>query len=131
MAWFRVCLGLLFIAALGCGPSGPKMYEVTGTITFDGKPVQYGEIVFSPEDKKYSADGVQIQTDGSYRVRVKEGAHIVRIIGMKMQKSAESKREPTEDPPMESYLPEKYNAKSELRAEVNESRRIDFELKSK
>ena len=26
-------------ALLGCGPSGPRTYPVSGTVTFEGKPV--------------------------------------------------------------------------------------------
>src|SRR5262249_44543146 len=123
------------ISAASCAPSGPKMHEVTGTITFDGKPVTHGEIVFSPQDAKHSADGAQIQPDGTYTVRVKEGQHTVRIIGLEAQKPASGrKHEPDDEPSMvnyHSYIPEKFNTKSELRAEVNEPKRIDFELKSK
>jgi len=41
---------LLFILSIGCsGPNGPARYEVHGTVTFDGRPVPAGEIVFEPD----------------------------------------------------------------------------------
>jgi len=33
----------------GCGESGPPRYHVSGTVTYEGKPVAVGSIVFQPD----------------------------------------------------------------------------------
>jgi hypothetical protein len=77
---------LLLLA--GCGRNaGPARYDLTGKITYAGKPVPAGYIVFAP-DKTKGNDGpgadAQIK-DGVYTVRAKEGTvggpHIAVING--------------------------------------------------
>ena len=43
-------LGLLlaFLILAGCGDSGPAEYDVTGSVTLDGQPIEKGEILFLP-----------------------------------------------------------------------------------
>ncbi len=41
-----ICLSLVVIA--GCGSDRPPLAPLTGTVTLDGKPVQYGGLMFSP-----------------------------------------------------------------------------------
>lgn len=43
-----VFLSLLAIA--GCGSDRPPLASVTGTVTLDGKPIQYVGLMFSPVD---------------------------------------------------------------------------------
>lgn len=45
-----LCLGLICIAALtvGCNP-GPKVAQISGTVTFKGKPVPAGYVTFTPD----------------------------------------------------------------------------------
>ena len=45
-AMLAVCL----LAVVGCGSSGPKLYQIKGTVTREGKPVKYLYITFSPDD---------------------------------------------------------------------------------
>ena len=40
--------GLLLFA--GCGPSGPKLVPVKGTVFLDGQPLAYKSLLFLPED---------------------------------------------------------------------------------
>jgi hypothetical protein len=61
---------LVFVAMLaalsGCGSGRPKPYPTTGRITYQGKPVSEGTIVFHPAHGR-PAVGV-IAADGSYRL---------------------------------------------------------------
>jgi len=41
-------LGLVAVAS-GCGPSRPATTTVTGTVTYDGKPVEGASVAFVPE----------------------------------------------------------------------------------
>ncbi len=43
-----ICLSLVVIA--GCGSDRPPLASLTGTVTLDGVPVQYGGLMFSPID---------------------------------------------------------------------------------
>ena len=43
-----VCCVILLLTVVSCGKSGPPRYELSGTITFHGKPVPAGEIRFEP-----------------------------------------------------------------------------------
>ena len=72
----------------GCGGSGPRAVNVSGTVTFNGQPVPQGKIYFDP-DTAAGNDGVQgfarIQ-EGAYDTRdtgkgIGGGAYRVRIIG--------------------------------------------------
>ncbi|WP_146432031.1 hypothetical protein [Blastopirellula retiformator] len=60
---FLLCL----LAAIGCGgQQGPRPYPVRGVITFDGKPLTRGTIIFNPVDQAHPASRGEIQSDGSY-----------------------------------------------------------------
>lgn len=50
MIRFSKVLGLVFFTVvLGCGSSGPALYEVTGKVTYQGDPVPGATITFQPE----------------------------------------------------------------------------------
>lgn len=42
----------LVVMTIGCGKSGPEKYDVSGTVTFQGKPVPAGQIFFQPDMSK-------------------------------------------------------------------------------
>lgn len=44
-----VLLGILSTAVLGCG-DGIKRHRIQGTVTFQGKPVEFGGIFFEPTE---------------------------------------------------------------------------------
>jgi hypothetical protein len=44
--------GLFLFVLAGCGDPGPKMYNVSGTVTYGGKPVPRFEIRFNPDYMK-------------------------------------------------------------------------------
>jgi hypothetical protein len=62
----RRLLGGVAVLALAAGcSSGPEMAQVSGTVTFQGKPVPAGWISFTPESGDGSVRVCQI-TDGVY-----------------------------------------------------------------
>ena len=72
----------------GCGPGEEPLFDVAGTVTFDGKPVPIGTIYFEP-DGSLGNDGPQgtahIQ-DGKFDTAaggtgVRGGAYIIRVQG--------------------------------------------------
>ena len=51
----RHFVGLLVLSvAIGCGggPAGPPRYDVSGSVTYDGKPLPVGHIMFQPDTNK-------------------------------------------------------------------------------
>jgi hypothetical protein len=118
---FVLCLLFLLIATLsGCGPTGPKKVEVSGTVTFDGEPVKKGDINFVPEDSSQGPEGGTI-VDGKYRMQAKTGKNRVEIRAVRDS----GKKDPmgTGGNLMEDYIPAKYSGqKSVLSADVGEGK---------
>ena len=87
----RVALGLLLLLSCGCANEveGPQRFDVVGKVTFDGKPVPMGRIVFEPDGSKGNKGPVSVAgiKDGLYDTSQPgakspvEGPLIVRIIG--------------------------------------------------
>jgi len=76
------------LLALGCGrASGPARYEVSGHVTYGGKPVPAGTIVFEPDASKGNRGPASYAaiTAGQYTTEAGQGAvggpHRVRIAG--------------------------------------------------
>jgi hypothetical protein len=71
-------------ALLGCGTGEEKLYEVSGTVTYDGKPIPKGLIFFDP--KADDPQGFANILDGKYDTAqqgrgVRGGAYDVRVNG--------------------------------------------------
>ena len=108
----QICL--LAVLAVGCGPSGPKTYPVSGTVTFNGEAVRKGHIVFSPLDRSTAPDAGEIR-NGEFSLQAKAGQKRVEILADREV----GKMDPVMHTiPRESYIPEKYNTQSILEREV-------------
>jgi hypothetical protein len=86
--WFTLLLAAALPVFLGCG-SGPKRHRISGKVTFQGRTVPAGEIIFNPDVSK-GKDGVQgfaLIRDGAYDTGspggkgVGAGPHVVVIRG--------------------------------------------------
>lgn len=84
-----VSVFLLSIVVAGCGKRAPTLYHVSGTVTFAGKPVPAGSILFEPDTTKGNSGpaGYAKIKNGKYDTRnegrgVVGGPHIVRITGL-------------------------------------------------
>jgi hypothetical protein len=118
----------LLFCAFGCGPGSPAMYRVSGSVTFDGGPVENGEIIFVPFDKRVAPDAGNID-HGTYDLLVKAGKKRVEI---RASRPVVGKKPNPMGPVYQDYLPEKYNARTTLEADVKPegANRFDYELKS-
>lgn len=123
-------LSLLAVMSVGCGggESGPALHHVTGDVTFDGAPVETGRIEFwKPDGKAFGGD----IKNGTYAVDSESGSMKVKITASRIVPGKFDKSNP-DDPPQpvgEMYVPEKYNARTELTADVKEgSNSIPFTL---
>lgn len=67
----RFAVSILLLAsglAIGCGQSGPTTYSLSGTVSWNGKPVPAGSIRFEPDTKAGNAGPGTVATirDGRY-----------------------------------------------------------------
>lgn len=108
-AW--LCGGLLL--AGGCSGGGVPLFPVEGTVTFEGRPLERGSIVFD------SADGLAAPVMGGieagrYRIDAPEGEKIVRIDAVRTLE----RKDQYGSPITESFIPSGYNGESQLRMRV-------------
>ena len=129
----RLAIGL--VAALtagvmaGCSkPIRPGFAAVTGEVAFDGTAIPVGYIQFEPQDKKLSPESAPI-TAGRYSGIVRIGPSWVRITASRPSKKISPDSGQLLDEP---YIPERYNMKTELSAEIaaEHTNTFDFRLTS-
>lgn len=140
-------IGLLAIALVSGCSSGGDFASVTGSVTFDGKPVQRGTISFESTNAGGSAGGPRrIMTyirEGKYSFESTDGPapgeHKVYISAFKSVGGStapagkDGKQAATRDSgkvESEDYIPAKYNRQTSLKADIaaglNEN--VDFVL---
>lgn len=112
-------IALTLVMLVGCGAKGGlDLHRVTGKVTFDGEPVKEGRILFRLVDGDQRAFSGTI-TDGLYTVDSLPGKMRVEITASRIVPGKFDTSNPGEKVPVgEMYIPERYNAKSELTAEV-------------
>ncbi|VTS07141.1 hypothetical protein [Tuwongella immobilis] len=123
-----LALGVGFFAGCSQG-DGPSLYEVSGTIEYNGKPVEKGAITFrnlGSDGRGYSGDIV----DGKYSLKCEAGEMRVEILGSRTVPGKTVKDEDGKMVPVnEMYLPAKYNSSSTLKIKVEaKSQTIPFQL---
>lgn len=133
-----LCSVLLLLSIMtGCGEQIEKKptAPVKGIVTFEGKPLETGEVVFFPDSGEQIAHG-KIQPDGSFELTTYDegdgafpGKHTVTIISERDMEGVSA-----EDPEASlepSFIPTKYNMQktSGLTAVVKEGdNEINFDL---
>lgn len=129
----RVCLavtvgGVLATFLTGCGgDQGPERVVVSGTVTYNGKPIPEGDIRFMPvAASAVPMAGAEIK-DGKYKVDgrggVPVGTYKIEIEAYRVEPSAVKPGETP--PPMMArgaprirYLPKRYNVDSQLQITI-------------
>jgi hypothetical protein len=136
--WWSQGAALVAIAMLcGCGRSGPERFAVSGQVTLDGAPLPDGEIVFTPNDATAGPTSVGHIENGAYDIPAERGPiagnysvaiTAERPTGRKVR--ADILGEATTDQ-YEQYIPDAYNARTTLTAEIADDRDdLDFALSS-
>lgn len=80
VCWYEFWILLVASSILvGCGSSdsGPPMGDVTGTVTYQGKPVSGASILFVPTTRETPAGAAVTDSNGKYRLSIsgqKQGA---------------------------------------------------------
>ncbi len=135
---FRCALFIVSMSCLltsGCGSDGPQKFAISGQVSYDGQPVNNGNIGFVPTeastDKAVGADVV----DGRYEIPRYEGPHqgtykvviyAERPSGRKLQADEGSSERIDE---LVQYIPEIYNSRSTLTVEISGDRDdLNFDL---
>ncbi len=142
----RLALGLLFCMLLvvsGC--AGSTRGAVQGKVTWDGDPLEEGEISFIPLDPKlgptagapirrgeYAIDAARGPVAGKYRVQINAFRKTGRKVwdGMGDEKAPAAQKNFVEE--IEAFIPPRYNERSDLRATVEAGKvnHFDWPLKS-
>jgi len=121
---------VLLLPLAGCSKPGRPGYQtVTGRVTFDGKPLENGFVQFVPVDSKATPESGRIEK-GVYRLDTKPGKVSVSVISTRLT----GKMDPVMGNPIEEmFIPERYNKKSELTAEVvsGKANEINFDILTK
>jgi hypothetical protein len=110
-----VRIGILIVALLlaaGCEKK-PQTYPISGTVTFNGQPVAEGNIRLVPKDGSILEEAGEIRV-GKFSFQSRPGPKRVEIFA--------TREIPPPQPGMfgarEDYIPRRYNAESELTANV-------------
>ena len=117
-------IAVVLVVAAGCGARDSLgLAPVTGTVTYDGKPLDHGNVVFFPEAGVPGPQAVgAIQSNGTFRMQTigRDGAAVGRH---RVMVHCRRPLRPEEERQMivpESLIPEKYSSESNspLRFEV-------------
>jgi hypothetical protein len=119
--------GLALLTA-GCGP---KLYPVTGLVTFNGQPIPQGDINFIAADGEVTPASAKI-VDGKYSALVQAGVKKVEVYAHR-EKPGQKDIQIMGLRAHESYIPLRYNVQSELKCEVTPKgpNQFDFALMDK
>lgn len=121
---------LLALVLVGCSGAGPRMYQVSGSASYAGTPIEEGTISFqSLEDKNAAPEGGVIK-NGKFVVKVREGKSRVLITGSRpVTDPVVLKNAMGGAPPREDFIPAKHNRESmrEVTITSNNSN-LDFAL---
>lgn len=128
------CCALLILCSFASACSsqtGPPTETVSGTVTLDGEPLKIGDIRFRPADGLSSGGAGKIE-EGKYSFQTPSALMKVEIMGYREVPGKFTEPNPGEKVPvMEQVVPEKYNFKSELTADVKPGQtEFNFDLTS-
>ena len=118
-------LSSLAFAIVGCSEGKPPNYPLSGTITFEGKPVPEGTIMFLASDKRSGNAKAEI-VDGKYTLELPAGQKLVKIEASRFI-GPEDKSMGVR--PRDQYLPDRYNVESKLTVEVKPQNDNVYDLK--
>jgi len=115
---------------VGCPTgSGLDLQPVVGLVTFDGVPVEEGRIQFRSLEGDQRSYGGAVE-DGKYALESGTGPMRVEVRASRLVEGKFDESNPDEKVPIgEMYIPEMYNSRTELTADVHPGGdSIDFNL---
>ncbi|MEX2170930.1 MAG: hypothetical protein WD851_16550 [Pirellulales bacterium] len=125
----------VLLVTLGCrGGDEIDRVMVSGNVSYNGQPVEKGQIRFIPTDGTQGPLTVDPIDDGYYTTEntggVPVGTHRVEILGYDGEEYANAPTGPGA-PPVRQLLPKKYNKESELKVTLQSGQdedNLDFDL---
>ncbi len=131
---FLLMLSVIF--CIGCGgvSDAPETVKVTGTVTFDGAPVNEASIIF--EDSEGKEKSFFAKTDnGAFSTQMTAGKKKVIITAIREipGKTVPDAAGTGTVPATEQYIPKQYNKATTLEKEIKAEgpNKLTFDLKSK
>lgn len=123
---------IVCVCLVGCGSDGPDLGDVSGKVTFNGKPLRGAIVTFVPQAGGSTSYGVT-DAEGNYELmysRDKSGAMLGQHnVAVKTEKLTQEDMADGEPVPEFVPIPEKYKQPGSLTAEVNAgSNDINFDL---
>lgn len=133
--WFYAALMALVVVVSGCGPSGPTLGRVEGTVTLDGQPLAGARVCFYPEGGGRTAEAVTDQQGHYVLSYTSEGTGAMagpNKVSISTYEEPVSQDDGTTQGGVPEKVPAKYNKQSTLVREVQSGQQtIDFALESK
>ncbi|WP_153558638.1 hypothetical protein [Roseimaritima sediminicola] len=125
-------LSVLLVPAIGCGPSGPVTTPVSGSVSYDGTPLDNGYVTFRDTDSSTPSAAGKIGADGTYTVDVIPGSKTVEITSSRDVPGKFDMSNPGVKVQLtEQFIPEDYNKQTKLTAEVgDDAMTLDFDLEA-
>lgn len=124
----RYCFLICLPFCLGCGGDGKL--TISGKVTFDGKPIENGEITFNAVDGTTPTASIAI-TNGVYKLDMMPGNKKVIVTGTKIVGQHPAYKGDPKSPMIndtEQYIPAAYNDQSTLTREIKVSGEQNFDL---
>jgi hypothetical protein len=125
-------------AMTGCGEANALgRRAIHGKVSYQGEPVDYGSIQFSPDDTQHGVSSGAMIEDGKYQIELSQGLP-PGLYHVMISSPDRNKHEKVEGPPGDERslaverIPKKYNLQSTLQIEVQKGRgshEANFELK--
>jgi hypothetical protein len=121
------------LTAFGCGETNPLgRRAVSGTVSFQGQPLDYGAIRFEPTGGEHPVEGGAVITQGKYQIAEEQGlppgSYKVWIMAPEQGQAAPVEEAPGETPQSRSRdrIPPQYNVQTTLVAEVPATGKAEF-----
>ena len=132
----RIHFLMLLVTVAGCGPAGPPLAVVEGTVTLDGEPVADAMVEFIPLTAEGSPSYSINKTDQNGRFEMGYNAERAGVLPGKYKVSISTfdqiMNENGSMTDIPERIPEKYNLDTELEHDITEGKHdIPFELTSK
>ncbi|HBO44071.1 MAG TPA: hypothetical protein DD670_09085 [Planctomycetaceae bacterium] len=131
-----ILLPLLLPLLLGCAEPAPESFQVTGTVTYQGKPLPLGSVMFMPRDEGARFKGSPIDANGRYQLEILPGRYAVQvqmIARLRGQRLPDGEGANVNVPEVDWLIPEKYShfetSGIEVVVEPDRANQIDLPLK--
>ncbi|MFI4876205.1 MAG: hypothetical protein ACIALR_12730 [Blastopirellula sp. JB062] len=116
--WLIILPALLLLSGCGNKQSGPQRVVVEGAATYQGKPIERGDILFTPVVGSSNPASGAIIENGKFRADNKGGVPVgkfsVKITGVRVTNPGQV----GDIEEVMQYIPAKYNERTTLEIEI-------------